>query len=74
MESSHYGVIRPPFAVSYNARMDQLRWDALLDWISQHPFAAGVVIFLIAFCDALLIVGVAVAAAPRRFEFGRANL
>lgn len=70
MESIRAGVIRPPFAVSYNARMDQLRWDALLDWISQHPFAAGVVIFLIAFCDALLIVGVAVPAAPLLFAVG----
>jgi membrane protein DedA with SNARE-associated domain/membrane-associated phospholipid phosphatase len=50
--------------------MDHLRWDALLDWISQHPMAAGVVIFLIAFCDALLIIGVAVPAAPLLFAVG----
>ena len=50
--------------------MDSIRWDALLDWISRHPMAAGAVIFLIAFCDALLIVGVAVPAAPLLFAVG----
>lgn len=50
--------------------MDSIRWDALLDWISRHPVAAGIVIFLIAFCDALLIVGVAVPAAPLLFAVG----
>ena len=50
--------------------MESIRWDALLDWISQHPLAAGVVIFLIAFLDALLIVGVAVPAAPLLFAVG----
>ena len=50
--------------------MDSIRWDALLDWISRHPMAAGLVIFLIAFLDALLIVGVAVPAAPLLFAVG----
>jgi len=50
--------------------MDQIRWDALLDWISQHPMAAGLVIFLIAFGDALLFVGVAVPASPLLFAVG----
>ncbi len=50
--------------------MDSLHWDAVLDWISRHPVAAGIVIFLIAFCDALLIVGVAVPAAPLLFAVG----
>lgn len=50
--------------------MEHLRWDALLDWISHHPVAAGIVIFLIAFFDALLIVGVAVPAAPLLFAVG----
>ena len=50
--------------------MDSIRWDALLDWISRHPIAAGIVIFLIAFGDALLIVGVAIPAAPLLFAVG----
>ncbi|GAB3740924.1 bifunctional DedA family/phosphatase PAP2 family protein [Silanimonas algicola] len=50
--------------------MDSIRWDALLDWIAQHPIAAGVVIFLIAFGDALLFVGVAIPATPLLFAVG----
>ena len=50
--------------------MDSSRWDAILDWISRHPLAAGVVIFLIAFCDALLFLGVAVPATPLLFAVG----
>ena len=50
--------------------MDAIRWDALLDWISRHPLAAGIVIFLIAFGDALLIVGVAIPATPLLFAVG----
>lgn len=50
--------------------MDSSRWDAILDWISRHPLAAGAVIFLIAFCDALLFLGVAVPATPLLFAVG----
>jgi len=50
--------------------MEPIRWDALLDFVSRHPVAAGVVIFLIAFCDALLILGVAVPAVPLLFAVG----
>lgn len=50
--------------------MDSLRWDALLEWISNHPLLAGVVIFLIAFGDALLFVGVAIPASPLLFAVG----
>jgi membrane protein DedA with SNARE-associated domain/membrane-associated phospholipid phosphatase len=50
--------------------MDTSRWNELLDWIAAHPLAAGLVIFLIAFCDALLIVGVVVPAAPLLFAVG----
>ncbi|WP_395790037.1 VTT domain-containing protein [Aquimonas sp.] len=50
--------------------MDWIRWDALLEWIARHPVAAGAVIFLVAFCDALLIIGVAVPAAPILFAVG----
>lgn len=50
--------------------MDASHWTALLDWITAHPLAAGLVIFLIAFCDALLIIGVVVPAAPLLFAVG----
>jgi len=39
-------------------------------WISAHPFAAGAVVFLIAFCDALVIVGMVVPALPLLFAVG----
>lgn len=50
--------------------MDSTHLDALVAWIGQNPLAAGVVIFLIAFCDALVIVGVAVPAVPLLFAVG----
>jgi membrane protein DedA with SNARE-associated domain/membrane-associated phospholipid phosphatase len=50
--------------------MDAIRWDALLDWISRHPLAAGAVIFLVAFGDALLFIGVAIPATPLLFAVG----
>lgn len=50
--------------------MESSRWNELLDWIAAHPLAAGLVIFLIAFCDALLIIGVVVPAAPLLFAVG----
>lgn len=39
-------------------------------WISAHPLAAGAVIFLIAFCDALVILGFLVPALPLLFAVG----
>ncbi len=50
--------------------MDSARVQALLEWISQHPLLAGAVIFLIAFGDALVIVGVAIPAVPLLFAVG----
>jgi membrane protein DedA with SNARE-associated domain/membrane-associated phospholipid phosphatase len=50
--------------------MDSARLDALVTWIGQHPIAAGLVIFLIAFGDALVIVGVAIPAVPLLFAVG----
>lgn len=50
--------------------MDSARLDALVSWIGQNPIAAGLVIFLIAFGDALVIVGVAVPAVPLLFAVG----
>ena len=50
--------------------MDSARFEALVAWIGQNPLAAGLVIFLIAFGDALVIVGVAVPAVPLLFAVG----
>lgn len=45
-------------------------FDSTLAWISAHPVAAGVVIFLIAFLDSLVIVGIVVPAMPLLFAVG----
>lgn len=39
-------------------------------WIAAHPIAAGAVIFLIAFCDALVVLGIVVPALPLLFAVG----
>ena len=44
--------------------------EALVAWIGAHPLAAGLVIFLVAFCDAVVILGFAVPAAPILFAVG----
>jgi membrane protein DedA with SNARE-associated domain len=44
--------------------------DNLLAWISAHPVAAGLVIFAIAFCDAVIILGAIVPALPLLFAVG----
>ena len=50
--------------------MDSATLDALVAWIGQHPVAAGVVIFAIAFCDAIVLLGIAVPALPILFGVG----
>lgn len=45
-------------------------FDNTLAWITAHPWAAGVVIFLIAFLDSLVIVGIVVPAMPLLFAVG----
>ncbi len=44
--------------------------DTTTTWITAHPVAAGGVIFLIAFCDALAVVGIVVPALPLLFAVG----
>ncbi|WP_407352600.1 VTT domain-containing protein [Luteimonas sp. R10] len=44
--------------------------DSLLAWISAHPVAAGGLIFLIAFLDSLVVIGIAVPALPLLFAVG----
>lgn len=43
---------------------------SIVDWISAHPVLAGGLIFLIAFCDALAVVGIVVPALPLLFAVG----
>ena len=38
--------------------------DSATAWVSAHPNAAGALIFLVAFCDALVILGIVVPALP----------
>lgn len=44
--------------------------DATLEWIATHPLLAGAVIFAIAFCDAVIILGAIVPALPLLFAVG----
>ena len=44
--------------------------DSLLAWISAHPVAAGGLIFAIAFCDAVIVLGAVVPALPLLFGLG----
>lgn len=45
-------------------------FDSTIAWVSTHPVAAGLLIFLIAFCDALAVVGIVVPALPLLFAVG----
>lgn len=44
--------------------------DSMVVWIGAHPQAAGALIFLIAFCDALIVLGIVVPALPLLFAVG----
>lgn len=44
--------------------------DSILAWISAHPVLAGAVIFAIAFCDAVIVLGAIVPALPLLFAVG----
>lgn len=50
--------------------MDTGWFDATLAWISAHPVAAGGLIFLIAFCDSIVVLGIVVPALPMLFAIG----
>jgi membrane protein DedA with SNARE-associated domain/membrane-associated phospholipid phosphatase len=45
-------------------------FDATVAWIGTHPVAAGGLVFLVAFCDALAVVGIVVPALPLLFAVG----
>jgi membrane protein DedA with SNARE-associated domain/membrane-associated phospholipid phosphatase len=44
--------------------------DHIVAWIAANPIAAGGVIFLIAFCDAVIVLGIVVPALPLLFAVG----
>lgn len=50
--------------------MDSAWLESATAWIAANPTAAGAVIFLIAFCDALIILGIVVPALPLLFAVG----
>lgn len=50
--------------------MNSSWFDSLLAWIGTHPVAAGAVIFVIALCDALIVLGAIVPALPLLFAVG----
>jgi membrane protein DedA with SNARE-associated domain/membrane-associated phospholipid phosphatase len=45
-------------------------FDDIVAWIGAHPVAAGGLVFLVAFCDALAVVGIVVPALPLLFAVG----
>lgn len=45
-------------------------FNNLVTWVGNHPVAAGIVIFLVAFCDSVIILGVIVPALPILFAIG----
>lgn len=50
--------------------MSSVWFDTIVAWITAHPVAAGGVVFLIAFCDALVVLGIMVPALPLLFAVG----
>lgn len=44
--------------------------DSTVAWTGAHPHAAGLLVFLVAFCDALVVVGIVVPALPLLFAVG----
>ena len=44
--------------------------DATLEWIGAHPMLAGALVFAIAFCDAVIVLGTIVPALPLMFAIG----
>lgn len=45
-------------------------FDNTLAWIGAHPVAAGLLVFLIAFCDAVIVLGAIVPALPLMLAIG----
>src|SRR3546814_12216302 len=62
------GLDSPP--APYNPPMTNGWFDQPVAWIGAHPPAAGLVIFAIAFCDAVIVVGAIVPALTLLFAIG----
>ncbi|UNK42279.1 bifunctional DedA family/phosphatase PAP2 family protein [Luteimonas sp. S4-F44] len=45
-------------------------FNSLIGWVGDHPVAAGIVVFLIAFCDSVIVLGAIVPALPLLFAIG----
>jgi membrane protein DedA with SNARE-associated domain/membrane-associated phospholipid phosphatase len=54
----------------HNPQMQNGGLDHIVAWIGAHPVAAGALIFLVAFCDSLIVVGIVVPALPLLFAIG----
>jgi membrane protein DedA with SNARE-associated domain len=50
--------------------MQSAWFDNTVAWIGTHPYAAGLLIFLIAFCDAVILLGAIVPALPLMIAIG----
>jgi membrane protein DedA with SNARE-associated domain/membrane-associated phospholipid phosphatase len=60
-------VLRPD---KHNRPMPSAWFDSIVAWTGAHPVAAGGLVFLVAFCDALAVVGIVVPALPLLFAVG----
>ncbi len=54
----------------HNGEMLSDFFNNLVTWVGNHPVAAGIVIFLVAFCDSVIILGAIVPALPILFAIG----
>lgn len=54
----------------HNRRMQNEWLQHIIAWIGANPVAAGGLIFLIAFCDAVIVLGIVVPALPLLFAVG----
>lgn len=57
-------------SATYNQPMHSAWFDNAVAWIGAHPHAAGLLIFLIAFSDALIVLGAFVPALPLLIPVG----
>ena len=57
-------------SATYNRPMHSAWFDNTVAWIGAHPQAAGLLIFAIAFCDAVIVLGAIVPALPLMVAIG----
>lgn len=68
--AAHASQQQSAIRAAYNRPMPTAWFDITIAWISAHPYGAGALIFLVAFCDALAVVGIVVPALPLLFAVG----